>query len=799
MKTLKYKLCVLALAVALLFASLPVAATAAATPTLRLSYSYNAEESCIATVTVSLENSRGLSAAALNMTYDPALLLYVGASAANDNGLAMVDSVDNAVYYSAAFDSAVTADNIDLFTVRFGVLQAGTARFTVSVTEKQIAGVKAPASATLTATFAQPQQGMPYYTYSMRKDGTAQITGVLTDRSYITVPAVINGVKVTAIGARAFAGQTALKGVTLPAGIVSIENDAFSGCAWLKSVTLPDTLTNIEARAFYQCASLTDIALPESVEYIESSAFRYCKSLRAVKLPSKVSYLGDNAFGGCKSLETVDFGKVNYIGVGAFADCEALKTVALPAGVVQIGARAFLHCRALTSVTLPSSLESIEARAFDGCTSLQALTIPANVAQIGENAFARCTSLETIAVAAGNTRYRSDKNIALYNRTGTELIKVAPKANLTDYDVLANAVIIDAEAFADHAKLEKITLPAGVITVGEDAFFNCVALKEISVSTDNSVYYSKDGVLYYTYTDFDDNTTVTLVCLPIASGRTTFEVPAAVTNIAAHALYGCTDIAAYSIERGNSRLMADRNGVLFNNTKTELIAYPAAREEETYAISNTVRTVRDGAFYGAKNLKSITASSMYFKNEDNGALLTGDKTELAVYPAGLAADSYAMPKTLVYVAASAFAGVDCIGTLEIPVSVTSIAANAFADSRFSAVVYNGTEAGWNAVSVGDRNDGLYASGVTFASVSQEPADLVPVNPDPPAPEFMLGDLNGDKKVNSVDARLALRAAARLDTLTDVQRLAADIDGDGKVGSGDARRILRAAARLEALS
>ena len=68
----------------------------------------------------------------------------------------------------------------------------------------------------------------------------------------------------------------------------------------------------------------------------------------------------------------------------------------------------------------------------------------------------------------------------------------------------------------------------------------------------------------------------------------------------------------------------------------------------------------------------------------------------------------------------------------------------------------------------------------------------------PALAFDPGDVDGSGRVNSSDARLALRAAARMETLTAEQFAAADVDGSGKVNSADARRILRAAARIEPL-
>ena len=62
-----------------------------------------------------------------------------------------------------------------------------------------------------------------------------------------------------------------------------------------------------------------------------------------------------------------------------------------------------------------------------------------------------------------------------------------------------------------------------------------------------------------------------------------------------------------------------------------------------------------------------------------------------------------------------------------------------------------------------------------------------------------GDVNGDNTVTTKDARLALRAAVGLDTLSAEKTAAADVTGDGKVETDDARVILRVAVGLMRLS
>ena len=52
-----------------------------------------------------------------------------------------------------------------------------------------------------------------------------------------------------------------------------------------------------------------------------------------------------------------------------------------------------------------------------------------------------------------------------------------------------------------------------------------------------------------------------------------------------------------------------------------------------------------------------------------------------------------------------------------------------------------------------------------------------------------GDVNGDGKATSMDARLVVLSTVQSDLLTSVQLLAADMDGNGKANTADVRAIL----------
>ena len=71
--------------------------------------------------------------------------------------------------------------------------------------------------------------------------------------------------------------------------------------------------------------------------------------------------------------------------------------------------------------------------------------------------------------------------------------------------------------------------------------------------------------------------------------------------------------------------------------------------------------------------------------------------------------------------------------------------------------------------------------------------------DPNAPCTCWGDMDGDKKVSSADARLVLRQSVGLENYPAEARARCDIDKDNKVSSSDARLVLRCAILLDPFS
>ncbi len=88
-----------------------------------------------------------------------------------------------------------------------------------------------------------------FYT-TENSDGTVTIGEYFGNKDTITIPSIINGKSVKAIGAYSFAFNNTLKNVVIPNSITAIENRAFECCDNLSSVRIPETVTSFGPSVF---------------------------------------------------------------------------------------------------------------------------------------------------------------------------------------------------------------------------------------------------------------------------------------------------------------------------------------------------------------------------------------------------------------------------------------------------------------------------------------------------------------------------------------------------------------------
>lgn len=260
-----------------------------------------------------------------------------------------------------------------------------------------------------------------------------------------TVTAVVLPVSLEIIGKDAFKGS-ALKNVTIPKGVVTIDDGAFEnvaslekiefaegsalttlgsaafkGCSALKTVTLPEGVIEVPTDLFVDCSSLESVVLG-SVESIGKYAFSGCAALKEITLPATLTVLDPLSFLGCLNLEAIniDEGNATYktldgAVIAADENGEWNKLVLFPQGkdgeykipesITEIGDRAFYDCDGLTSVVFCDGLKKIGDEAFFDCDALRTVNIPESVRKIGSYAFGSCNELREFVVNSNLTAY----------------------------------------------------------------------------------------------------------------------------------------------------------------------------------------------------------------------------------------------------------------------------------------------------------------------------------------------------------------------------------------------------------
>ncbi len=315
-----------------------------------------------------------------------------------------------------------------------------------------------------------------------------------------TIP---TGVKI--IGAYAFAGQTNIASVSISNDVECIEKDAFYGCSGLTALHIPAGVTSIGDRAFGSCNGLTQITVDSAntvykavgnclIDIANQTVILGCKNSTIPTDAAEVTAIGDFAFYGCTGLTTLHIpANITAIGDRAFGLCSGLNQITVDSAnmvykaagncLIDIANQTvILGCKNSTIPTDAADVTKIGDFAFYGCTGLTALHIPAGVTSIGDRAFGYCSGLTSITVDSDNAVYDAVENCLIEKATDT-LILGCKVSTIPD-----SVTKIADYAFAGCTGLQRIEIPVGVISIGENAFKDCPQNLTITVKEGNSNY-----------------------------------------------------------------------------------------------------------------------------------------------------------------------------------------------------------------------------------------------------------------------------------------------------------------------
>ena len=406
------------------------------------------------------------------------------------------------------------------------------------------------------------------------------------------------------------------------------------GLSWtLKSGTL-----TISGKGMIDAGDSWEMPWHESLEAIKS-----------VVIKSGATGIGNYAFSGCINLTSVTIpSTVTYIGWDAFGNCQKLTTITLPDNVTEIAGCAFTNCTSLTTITLPKNLKTIGGWAFENCRSLTKIHIPQKVSYIGEAAFEECPQITGFTVDSGNAYFSADQKGVLFDKNKTQIL-VVPKTISGTYTIPSTVTGIDEGVFYGCSRLTGITIPESITWIGDYAFYYCSSL-------------------------------------------TSIHIPKNVSEIGQHMFNNCTSLKKITVDPANSHYTNDAQGVLFNKSKTELLAVPATLSG-TYTIPSGVTKVGVAAFEGCTHLTEIIIPNTVTSISESAFAECKGITEMVI------------PSKVTSIGGSAFQSCDELACIFIPVSVKSFGYDVFYDCAFlTDLYYGGTQAQWNQITKRSPDD-----------------------------------------------------------------------------------------------
>ena len=178
---------------------------------------------------------------------------------------------------------------------------------------------------------------------------------------------------------------------------------------------------------------------------------------------------------------------------------------------------------------------------------------------------------------------------------------------------------------------------------------------------------------------------------------TKIKIPKTITTIGNGAFNNCINLTSIEVDNLNENYCSV-GGILFNKDKTTIIRYPEAKEETTYIIPNSVKTIDKYAFYRAKNLTDITIPNNVETIGVSAFNTCSSLTSIAI-PDGVQAiesgtfyqctslESVILPKNLKEIGTQAF--FNCISLKSITIPETLESTGMFAFSYCTSLTISG--------------------------------------------------------------------------------------------------------------
>lgn len=536
----------------------------------------------------------------------------------------------------------------------------------------------------------------------------------------------------------------------------AITSYAFADCNTIKKVFIPENIRQVSDSAFRDCTNLEEIVIEDGTLRLGACVFKGTAYYNnPLNWEEKVLYL-DNI------LLNVNYDKFN-------------KTAyTVKEGTVNIAGYAFCNSQSLTDVKLPDSVKIIGAEAFSFCYNLTDINIPESVTYIGEDTFIDCHDDLKIYGNKGSVaeEYAFDNDIkfcsiAYKTITDSELGVIVTLPEYLDFsiDYRNMGEIMKRYEVAFYIEGDRIDETPYDITVKIPAEFDArIFLEDNDPETIvfHEVYHEiKDGYATFTVStnlDVRIGKQVYISTFDEATG-VKLEIPE------------YHEFELHKFQRGDENVYFDEVDRLTPEGVTNELFVVAVGKDDRAMYPNKRVTLSIPVEH--KNFIIYNVDFDY-NVKDTGAL----------YRDGyMVFDSYDFKEGMALFFVAELSEVDDKEDTSDNPSTTD------ESTRDEATPDEAIKDEENTATEDEEN----TSTKDESTKDEEPSK--PSDSTPDQPEFMLGDVNRDGKLNIRDVTLIQKYIAKLAEFDTEQIMLADFNEDGKVNVKDATRIQKKLANL----